>query len=40
MPLSKLRFKPGINKDRTDLAQMGGWYDGNFCVFVKVILKN
>ena len=33
MPLSKLRFKPGINRDRTDLAQMGGWYDGNFVRF-------
>jgi len=33
MPLSKLRFRPGINKDRTDLAQMGGWYDGNFVRF-------
>ena len=33
MPLSKLRFKPGINKDRTDLAQMGGWYDGNLVRF-------
>ena len=33
MPLSNLRFKPGINRDRTDLAQMGGWYDGNFVRF-------
>ena len=33
MPLSKLRFKPGINRDRTDLAQMGGWYDGNLVRF-------
>jgi hypothetical protein len=33
MPLSKLRFKPGINRDRTDLAQMGGWYDGNLIRF-------
>ena len=33
MPLSKLKFKPGINRDRTDLAQMGGWYDGNLIRF-------
>jgi hypothetical protein len=33
MPLSKLRFRPGINRDRTDLAQMGGWYDGNLIRF-------
>ena len=29
MPLSKLKFRPGINRDRTNLAQMGGWYDGD-----------
>ena len=33
MPLSKLKFRPGINRDRTDLAQMGGWYDGNLIRF-------
>ena len=33
MPLSKLKFKPGINRDRTDLASMGGWYDGNLVRF-------
>ena len=33
MPLSKLKFKPGINRDRSDLAQMGGWYDGNLVRF-------
>jgi len=33
MPLSKLKFRPGINRDRTDLAQMGGWYDGNMIRF-------
>ena len=26
MPLSKLVFKPGINKDQTDYASEGGWY--------------
>jgi len=26
MPLSKLIFKPGINKDQTDYASEGGWY--------------
>ena len=33
MPLNKLKFRPGINRDKTDLAQMGGWYDGNFVRF-------
>ena len=33
MPLSKLKFRPGINRDKTDLAQMGGWYDGNLIRF-------
>jgi len=33
MPLNKLKFRPGINRDRTDLAQMGGWYDGNMIRF-------
>lgn len=26
MPLSKLVFKPGINRDQTDYAAEGGWY--------------
>jgi hypothetical protein len=33
MPLSKLKFKPGINRDRTNLSNMGGWYDGNLIRF-------
>ena len=33
MPLNKLKFRPGINRDRTDLAQMGGWYDGDMIRF-------
>ena len=33
MPLSKLKFNPGINRDRTNLANMGGWYDGNLVRF-------
>jgi len=33
MPLNKLKFRPGINRDRTNLAQMGGWYDGNMIRF-------
>jgi len=33
MPLNKLKFRPGINRDRTNLAQMGGWYDGNLIRF-------
>jgi hypothetical protein len=27
MPLSKLVFKPGINKDQTNYASEGGWSD-------------
>ena len=27
MALSKLVFKPGVNKDQTDYASEGGWYD-------------
>jgi hypothetical protein len=27
MPLSKLAFKPGINKDQTNYASEGGWFD-------------
>jgi hypothetical protein len=27
MPLSKLIFKPGINRDQTDYASEGGWYE-------------
>lgn len=26
MPLSKLIFKPGVNRDQTDYASEGGWY--------------
>ena len=33
MPLTKLKFKPGINRDRTNLSNMGGWYDGNLIRF-------
>ena len=33
MPLSKLKFRPGINRDSTNLAQMGGWYDGDMIRF-------
>ena len=27
MPLSKLVFKPGINRDQTDYSSEGGWYE-------------
>jgi hypothetical protein len=27
MPLSKLKFAPGINRDMTDYSNTGGWYD-------------
>ena len=26
MPLSKLVFKPGVNRDQTDYSSEGGWY--------------
>lgn len=29
MPLTKLQFKPGVNREATSLANEGGWYDGN-----------
>lgn len=29
MALTKLTFKPGINKDITNYSQEGGWYDGD-----------
>ena len=35
MPLNKLSFKPGINKEETDYSQEGGWVDGNFIRFRK-----
>jgi hypothetical protein len=29
VPLSKLQFKPGINRENTNYAGEGGWYDGD-----------
>jgi len=29
MPLQKIRFKPGINREGTSLANEGGWFDGD-----------
>jgi hypothetical protein len=29
VPLTKLQFKPGVNREATSLANEGGWYDGN-----------
>jgi hypothetical protein len=29
MALKKLKFLPGISRDRSNLASMGGWYDGD-----------
>ena len=29
MPLSKLVFKPGVNRDQTNYASEGSWYDMN-----------
>ena len=33
MPLSKLTFKPGINKDQTNYSNEGGWYDSQWIRF-------
>ena len=35
MPLTKLQFNPGINKEMTDLMSKGGWTDGNLVRFRK-----
>ena len=29
MPLNKLQFRPGINREGTSLANEGGWFDGD-----------
>ena len=29
MPLQKLQLRPGLNREGTDYANEGGWYDGN-----------
>jgi hypothetical protein len=29
MPLQKIQFKPGINREGTSLANEGGWFDGD-----------
>ena len=29
MPLQKLSFRPGLNREGTDYANEGGWYDGD-----------
>jgi len=29
MPLSKLQFKPGVNRETTSYTNEGGWYDGD-----------
>ena len=29
MPLQKLQFRPGINREGTDYSNEGGWYDGD-----------
>ena len=35
MPLTKINFKPGINKEETDYANENGWVDGNLVRFRK-----
>jgi len=29
VPLQKLQFRPGLNREGTDYSNEGGWYDGN-----------
>ena len=29
MPLQKLQFRPGLNREGTIYSNEGGWYDGN-----------
>ena len=29
MPLTKLQFKPGINREGTNYSNEGGWFDGD-----------
>lgn len=29
MPLQKIQFRPGLNREGTDYANEGGWYDGD-----------
>jgi len=33
MPLQKLQFRPGVNRESTDYANTGGWYDSNLVRF-------
>ena len=33
MPLQKLQFRPGINRETTRYMNEGGWYDGNYIRF-------
>ena len=33
MPLTKLQFKPGINRESTNYSNEGGWFDGNYIRF-------
>ena len=35
MPLLKLQFKPGINREGTNYSNEGGWFDGNLIRFNK-----
>ena len=35
MPLQKLLFNPGINKEGTAYTAEGGWFDGNLIRFRK-----
>lgn len=35
MPLSKIEFQAGINKEATDYSAQGGWVDGNLVRFRK-----
>jgi hypothetical protein len=39
MPLQKILFKPGVNKENTRYTTEGGWYEATRCAFVKAIQK-
>jgi hypothetical protein len=39
MPLQKLQFRPGLNREGTDYSNEGGWYDADKVRFRSVFLK-
>ena len=35
MPLTKVQFKPGVNRESTSFADAQGWFDSNLIRFRK-----